>query len=210
MHHRSKSITIIITLGYGMQVVITPMGDGKRHIPDKFSIVFSFPLSSNRKLFFLWSIVICFLIFDTSFSNVGNLVSTSSSEWKLYLFLSISTVFLVGQFFILRFVRQKSLALETKFKLNLEIIYKVVCIVQYTIAAILLIAVLQILLTSYYSEVLLILNIMLGYLLGVSMMLLTSSPFFVVVQVKKKYHNPSLRFSVNHDRHRIGINSAHL
>lgn len=133
----------------------------------------------------LWSVVISFLIIDTSLGNLGNLISTSTAAWKLYLFLSIATIFLIGQFFILRFVNEKSLALETRTKPSLRTLYKVVLIVQYMLAGILLIVIFEMVTTRYYSEVMLIASITLSYILGVSMMLLLAQRFFSWFRAKR-------------------------
>jgi hypothetical protein len=141
--------------------------------------------SSNKKTFLLWSIIIFALILDTSIGNLGNLVSTSFSAWKMYLYLSISVIFIVGQFFILRFLKQKNLARRTKMKLNFNLLFKIVSIVQYTLAGILLITILQMVITSYYSVIILVVNVMLSYVLAISMMLLLAQRFFSWFRSKK-------------------------
>jgi hypothetical protein len=142
-------------------------------------------VSSNRRTFLLWSIIIFALILDTSVANLGNLVSTSFSAWNMYLYLSISVIFIVGQFFILRFLKQKNLARRTKTKLNFNILFKIVSIVQYTLAGILLITILQMVFTSYYSVIILVVNTMLSYMLAISLMLLLAQRFFSWFRSKK-------------------------
>jgi len=136
------------------------------------------PLSSNKKTYLLWSIIIFVLILDTSLANLGNLISTNSSTWKIYLYSSVSIISIVGQFYILRFLKQKNLARRTKMKLNFEILFKVVSGVQYTLAGILVITLLQMFVTSYYSVFLLIASMMLSYILAIFMMLLLALRFF--------------------------------
>jgi len=136
------------------------------------------PLSSNKKTYLLWSIIIFVLILDTSLANLGNLISTNFSTWKIYLYSSVSIVSIVGQFHILRFLKQINLARKTKMKLSFEVLFKVVSGVQYTLAGILVITLVQMLVTSYYGVFLLIASMMLSYILAIFMMLLLALRFF--------------------------------
>jgi hypothetical protein len=97
------------------------------------------PLSLDKKTYFLWSIIIFVLILDASLANLGNLVSTNFSTGKIYLYSLISIISIVGQFYILRFLKQKNLVRKTKMKLNFGILFKVVSGVQYALAGILVI-----------------------------------------------------------------------
>jgi hypothetical protein len=151
--------------------------DGGQTRP-RLNTILSFRLSSNKKTFLLLSIIIFALILDTSLGNLGNLVSTSFSAWKAYLYLSISVIFIVGQFFILRFLNQKNLARRTKTRLNFNILFKIVSIVQYAFAGILLITIMQMVFTSYYSVIILVVNVMPSYILAISMMVLLTQRFF--------------------------------
>jgi hypothetical protein len=103
----------------------------------------------------------------------------------MYLYLSISVIFIVGQFFILRFHKQKNLDRRTKTKRDFNILFKIVSIVQYTLAGILLITILQMVFTSYYSVIILVVNVMLSYILTISMMLLLAQRFFSWFRSKK-------------------------
>ena len=125
------------------------------------------------------SIIIAALIVDTSFIRIYPfIVSQPLSSWRIVLFSIIAIMYVIGQYFILEFVKKKSKEIKTKKELNLEILHKSVTVAQYVLTAILVIVILQMFATSRYNIVMLTAATSISYALAIIMMGLLAKRFF--------------------------------
>src|SRR5215203_1693410 len=143
---------------------------------------------SGKQIFIVVSIVIGALLLDTTISRVSDLTLKSTSSWPIGLFTIIAGISLAGQNLILRFIKRKvdeSLAVQKS--LHLNSLYKVAVIVHYVLAAIIVFAILQMLLTSRYNVVLLITTVTISYVLAIIMMAILCRRFFSWFRLNKSY-----------------------
>jgi hypothetical protein len=96
-------------------------------------------------------------------------------EWNILAFISVAIVFVVSQFVILKYVRKSTKDIRS---INYSIIHKIVSVIQYALIAVLLIAILQISITSHYSIRLLLISIWISYVLAISMLGFMARRFF--------------------------------
>src|SRR5919204_1880885 len=93
----------------------------------------------GKRLFIMFLCVIIALIIDISISSVADIVSKQAvSIWGIILFVLISAIFVIGQYFISESIKSK--IKESKIMSDrLRILQKMVTIVQYTLTVITLI-----------------------------------------------------------------------
>lgn len=101
-----------------------------------------------------------------------------SAYWNLPTFISITLVYIVGQYFILKFVRRSAEDIKTKQKLHFSILHQTVKATQYALIAVLLAVILQMLITSHYNTRLLITSIWISYTLSIIMLCFLARLFF--------------------------------
>src|SRR5690348_11917375 len=106
---------------------------------------------SHKRTYLFWSIIVLTAILDSSLANLGNLISTNISGWKIQLYLLVSIIFIAGQFYILDFIKRRNPARKGKTRLSFQTLFKIVSGVQYTLIVTLIITIMQILVASYYS-----------------------------------------------------------
>jgi hypothetical protein len=146
------------------------------------------PKWSGKKIFIVVIIVVIALLLDISINRTSDLTLKSTSGWSLVLFAIISAISLAGQNLILRFVRQKIVKRPVAQKiLSLNSLYLTASVVHYALAAIVVFVVLQMLITSHYDVVLLIVAITISYLFAILMMILLSHRFFLWFKLDKNY-----------------------
>src|SRR5215207_9017811 len=149
---------------------------------------YTFTKYSGKTIFIVVSIIFITLLLDTSIIRISNLILKSTSSWALGLFAIISAISLAGQNLILRFIKQKvdeSTAVQKSLRLNS--LYKVAVTVHYVLAAILLFVILQMLITSRYNVVLLIAAITISYVSAIIMMVILCHRFFSWFRVNKSH-----------------------
>lgn len=104
--------------------------------------------------------------------------SQTGSAQRVYSFIVIISIILVGQYLILGFVKDKSKEIRRKKGLQIDAIHKIVTIVQYVLTSILLLAILEIVFTSRYYVNLLIAAITISYTLAVIITAILAQRFF--------------------------------
>ena len=121
-----------------------------------------------KGIFIIISFIVVALIVDTSIVRIsaftGGLISAESS---IAIFTGIALIFVVGQYLILGFVKRKineSIKGEQRY---LNVIYKVVFIIQYVLIAIFGALILQMVFTSSYNVLFLEVVIWINYVLGI-------------------------------------------
>jgi signal transduction histidine kinase len=131
---------------------------------------------SSRKLFVIISIIVSSLIIDISLSNISDIISVSTS-WGFSAFIAIVIVYVVGQYLILEFVKQKSRRIRTKSP-HFNKLSTIVTIVQYVLTASIVFIILQILVNSYYYTSLLTWNSSISYTIASIIMVILAFEFF--------------------------------
>src|SRR5919109_264537 len=144
-----------------------------------YGLFSSFHKYGARHFLAIVSVVLFFLIADISITGVSNILGNEqlASAWGIASFLAIATVFAVGQYLILDFVKAKNKELKVG-AARVSIVGKVVTIVQYVITAIIGIVAFQVVVISQYYTVLVIPSVSLSYGLAGVIMLLLSIWFF--------------------------------
>ena len=115
-----------------------------------------------------------------SFGKISDLLGKQSYlNWGIITFIIISTVSMIGQYFILAFVKHNSAELRRKsVALHLKTIHNVVSIVQYAMTVLLLILIYQITLTSHYNVSILATSVTISYSLAAGVLSLVAQRFF--------------------------------
>jgi hypothetical protein len=134
---------------------------------------------NNKKFLIVISIVIVALIIDVSIIRIYLISGKSILSWTIVIFLVIATVYAIGQYLVLEFVKQKSKEIRTKKQLHLNTIHKVITIVQYILTAIIIFVVLQILMTSSYNTFMLTASTVMSYIVAITMLGLLAQRFFL-------------------------------
>jgi hypothetical protein len=143
---------------------------------------------SGKQIFIVVSIVIVALLLDTTIIRVSDLTLKSTSSWPISLFTIIAGISLVGQNLIMRFIKQKvDESIAAQKSLHLNSLYKVAVTVHYVLAAILVFVILQMLITSRYNVVLLITAITISYVFAIMMLVILCHRFFSWFRLNKSY-----------------------
>ncbi|HEU4821831.1 MAG TPA: hypothetical protein VFS97_00240 [Nitrososphaeraceae archaeon] len=142
--------------------------------------LFLTPIYSNKKITIVMFIIVIAIVTDTSFIKTYDLIGKKESlGWRTIAFASIVSISIVGQYLVLGFVKQKSINnIITPKEIHLNTIHKIVTLVQYALLALLVFVLLQILVTSYYSTIMLTAITSISYILAIAMLALFARRFF--------------------------------
>lgn len=126
----------------------------------------------NLKIF----TVVCFLVFaliiDALIGNVPDFLQDRIvSGPGIALFVMIAASYVAGQYFILQFIKQKTKDIRSK-SIQLNTTHRVVTAVQYTLIAIFVLVILEILITRQYHITSLIAATLISYALNVVLLIL--------------------------------------
>jgi hypothetical protein len=99
-------------------------------------------------------------------------------EWDMVAFVSAAIVYIIGQHVLLKFVRKGISDIPSNERSHFSIIRKITRVIQYALIAILILVILQISITSYYSIRLLITSIWISYALAIFMLGFLTRQFF--------------------------------
>lgn len=126
----------------------------------------------------MMSVLIVILVIDTMINNVVDFISKQLvSNLGILLFSIITAVSAAGQYLILSYVKQKSKEIIAK-SVSLQIIHTVVTIVQYSLTAMIVFIILDILLTGRYHGVVLIIVTATSYALNIALLAFLGQRFF--------------------------------
>lgn len=145
---------------------------------------------SNKLAFAVIFIIISALVIDTSIIKVYYLnvqQSTSSSIFSVIVFIVISSIYIIGQYFVLGYVNNKSKEVGDYKKLRIKVLHKAVVIVQYGLAAINIFVILQMVIISHYNVGSLIAVSALSYSLSIILMGMLSHRFFSRFRSNRNY-----------------------
>ncbi len=122
--------------------------------------------------------VISVLIVDTMIIKISVFRSQELiSMWRNVVFAIMVGVFIVGQYFIMEYIKSRA-RVVTKKATTMDIFHNAITIAQYALAVILLIAIFQIVTASYYNISLLTFAIAISYMLAIVSLSLLSQRFF--------------------------------
>jgi hypothetical protein len=134
----------------------------------------------NSKISIVVLILVASLVADTSFIKIYDLIGKRESlGWRTAVFSVLVIISIVGQYLVLGFVKQKiTSSIIAPKGIRLNTIYKAVTLVQYVLMALLVFVLLQILVTSFYSTVMLTAVTSISYILAIAMLALLAQRFF--------------------------------
>jgi hypothetical protein len=128
-------------------------------------------------LFVLLSIVIVALIVDTSIVRVYRLITPPLLlEWDIVAFTTIATIYAVVQYLLLRQVKTKAKASKL---IALNLMHKIVFLIQYALTALLIFVILQMVLNSAYNSIIVVVAIAISYTLAIIMTGLLTLRFYL-------------------------------
>lgn len=110
--------------------------------------VLSFSVSDTNKLMAVASFVLAFIIIDLVFSYAASTIRVASN-WEIALFIVVASVYGIGQYLILDFVRHKSKQIRNKIPL-LNALNTFMSIVQYILIAIIVSLIVEVIFASHF------------------------------------------------------------
>jgi hypothetical protein len=139
----------------------------------------------GRKLLVVMTILAVVLTIESSIGYIADFIpeQLASSE-SIVTFIGIFAVFVVTQYYILAFVNynNKSHNVRTRF---LHTTHKIMTIIQYLLAGIILLVIMQILSAQQYNTILLVLAISISYIIWIIMFSILTKAFFSWYTSKK-------------------------
>lgn len=147
--------------------------------PDNLTSAFSAAVLNNKVALCIVMVLVVVLLVDTSLTKISDLFTSHlAPSWRIGVFAVIALTYILGQFLILEFVKHESEEIRSRPELHLTTIHKMVQIIQYILAGIILVIIFQILVTSFYSVYIVLVAAILSYALATIMMVLLSKRFF--------------------------------
>jgi hypothetical protein len=140
---------------------------------------------SGKQFFIVFLIIMTFLIIDSQISVIADIVAPQIvSFWGIALFVTISAVYVSGQYLMLQMVKSK--IRQSKFKPSyIDITEKFVTAIQYILAAITITAVVEVLAMGAYHTDLLIAATTISYGLAIILMGMLAWRLFSWFKVNK-------------------------
>jgi hypothetical protein len=133
---------------------------------------------TRRNFLIVMMAVISILIVDVIITKISVFMSQELiSIWRNVVFALMAGIFIVGQYFIIEYVKSRERAFA-KTTASIDMFHRVITIAQYALAVILLFAIFQIITASHYNISLLTLAIGISYSLAVVILTLLSQRFF--------------------------------
>jgi hypothetical protein len=145
-----------------------------------------FPSISNRQATLVFIVTVAFLIPDAMIGTVSDFViPQTTSVWGISFFIVISIIFAVSQYLILKYVWLKTKDIRSKSFLFNGLL-KIVIASQYTLLAILIVIVYQILFMSQYYTAFLVWTTAISFLLAIVLLCILARQLFVWYRYYKK------------------------
>ena len=135
-------------------------------------------LDGNKRLFMLMVVTIIVITIDSEIGYVADFIPEQiSSRGGVFAFIVIAAIFAITQYFILDYVKQSNK--ETRERVSkLLTLHTGISVVQYILAAVIALVILQILLTQQYSTVSLYIVHAISYGLWIVILSLLAIAFF--------------------------------
>jgi hypothetical protein len=132
--------------------------------------------NEGRTVFIVLAISMVVLVVDTSIVKIYRLITTPIFlEWDIATFIVITSVYAIAQFVLLKKVRNK---IETTKQFHLNIVHKIVSLIQYILIGLLAFVILQLILNSAYNVAIVAAAITISYILSIVMTGLLALRFF--------------------------------
>ena len=148
----------------------TPNDDHDQHIYRHYFL-------TSRNFLIVMLTVISILIVDVIITRISVFMSQElMSMWRNVVFAMMVGIFIVGQYFIIQYVKSRE-NLFVKKSASIDIFHRAIAIAQYALAIILLITIFQIITASHYNISLLMLAIGISYILAIVNLSLLSQRF---------------------------------
>jgi hypothetical protein len=130
---------------------------------------------SGKKIFVLMCLVTASLIIDTSLTRISklNIVQSSAPHESLPIFTVIGVGYVITQYLLMKFVKQKSKDIRSNRRLH-----TIVTALQYVLSVVVILVILQLWVLSYYNTVLLTVTIVISYTMAIIMIGLLAERFF--------------------------------
>jgi hypothetical protein len=147
----------------------------------------SFPFYSNRKLLVVISALIVLMVTDIALSRIYDIISKQfiPIHTKEILFAIISISCIVAEYLFLEFIKPLRDENKSKNKLHVSLLYSVTKGLQYVIGAIVVLLILQILLSSYYSNIILLAIILCSYVLSIGILSIFLARILTLLSFKR-------------------------
>src|SRR4029078_3394231 len=118
-------------------------------------------------------------VLDSQISVVADFISHQiSSSWGVAIFICFAIIFIVGQIFILDYVKQINKGTSRAKEFQWSITHIIVTIAQFILAAIVVFVILQVLITQQYNLLTLFFSYAISYGLWVVILALLARSFF--------------------------------
>jgi len=154
-------------------------------MPTRVPSVITVSTFDGRKLLVVMTILAVALTVESSIGYIADFLPEQlASIGSIATFIGIFAVSMVTQYFILAFVDYNNKSHKVRTRL-LHTIHKIVTIIQYLLAGIILLVIIQILLAQQYNSILLELAISISYGLWIVMFSLLAKAFFSWYRSKK-------------------------
>src|ERR1051325_631636 len=143
----------------------------------------------NKLAFVVIFIIISALVVDTSIIKVYylNVQQPSSSISGFIVFIVISAIYMIGQYYVLGYVNRKSKEVGDYKKLHIKLLHKAVTLVQYGLTAINIFAIMQMAVISRYNVVSLIAVSAISYGLSIILIGILAHRFFSWFRSNRNY-----------------------
>ena len=147
----------------------------------------SFPLYSNRKLLVVISALIVLMVTDIALFRIYDIINKQfiSIYTKEILFAIISISCLVAEYLLLEFIKPLRDENKNKNKLHVGLLYHVTKGAQYVIGAIVVLLILQILFSSYYSNIILLAIVLCSYVLSIGILSIFIARILTLLSFKR-------------------------
>ncbi|MGB7559809.1 MAG: hypothetical protein WBM37_14965, partial [Nitrososphaeraceae archaeon] len=137
-----------------------------------------FRKSSNSQLYLVMYLLISALVADAVIVSVSDFLQDQIvSPDGTVLFISTGFIFIIGQYVILQYIKRKTRDVRSKFH-YLDILHKIVTVIQYSLCGIFIFVILEMLIGSRYHLANLIAAEFLSYVLYISVLVLFAERLF--------------------------------
>jgi hypothetical protein len=153
-------------------------GKESRRTDDDDQLIHTHHFLTSRNFLIVMLTVIGILIVDVIITRISVFMSQElMSIWRNVVFATMAGIFIVGQHFIIEYVKSRGRIFAKK-AAPLDMFHRIITVAQYGLVVILLIAIFQIITASHYNILLLTLAIGITYTLAIVNLGLLSQRFF--------------------------------
>lgn len=149
----------------------------KRYNP-LYSFSVSTMINNNRKISIVVYVVLVTIVVDTMINqNADYLVAFNTSASGIALFIVMASVCMIGQYFILEYVKDKSREIRIRVR-NLGMLHVIVTMIQYALISVFIFVIIDIVVLQQYPTVSLVIVTAASYGLNIGLMGIFTHIFF--------------------------------